>query len=167
MVKNLVLLFLGLMAISSISDSAHASLKADKIIVMKSKHELFLLNSGQVIGKYGVSLGKNPKGPKRYEGDNKTPEGNYFIAAKNPNSQYHLALKVSYPSKEDLALAQQLGVSPGGDIMIHGSPNQSGWMEKFVYRFKDWTAGCIAVKDEDMNEIFSLVDAGTPIDIRP
>lgn len=115
---------------------------------------------------YKVALGKNPIGHKRREGDHRTPEGRYYIETRNPDSAYHLSLKISYPNDQDWNMAQRYGYSPGGLIMIHGLPNGKEWIAPH-HRKKDWTEGCIAVTNEEIREIWSLVDDGTPIDILP
>jgi murein L,D-transpeptidase YafK len=119
-----------------------------------------------VVKTYRIALGAAPVGPKERQGDHKTPEGTYFISGRNANSQYHRSLRVSYPSAEDRARAAKRGVSPGGDIMIHGLPNGYGWVGR-GHLSKDWTEGCIAVTDPEIEEIWSLVADGTPVEIRP
>lgn len=143
-----------------------SDIKADSIIVDKSDRKLYLLRNGRVIKDYEVKLGSKPDGDKIFEGDGKTPEGNYFISNKNPNSKYFLSLLVSYPSKQDIELAERLGKKPGGEIMIHGQPNDANFIERIKNEYSDWTAGCIAVSDKDMIEIYSMVDVNTPILIR-
>jgi murein L,D-transpeptidase YafK len=143
-----------------------SSIKADSIMVDKSAKKLYLIKDNKKIREYDAHLGSIP-GKKMYENDYKTPEGNYFISNKNPNSQYFLSLAVSYPNKEDLERAQAMGKSPGGEIMIHGMPNDSTWIVRIKDNYNDWTAGCIAVRDKDMVEIYAMVDVGTPIFIKP
>lgn len=135
--------------------------KADGIIVRKEKRSLALLRDGKLIKDYPIQLGKDPVGHKLRQGDGRTPEGNYRITLRNPQSQYHLSLKVSYPSSEDRRRAAKAGVSPGGDIFVHGMPN---WAKEPLEG--DWTAGCIAVTNQDMEEIWSLVPVGCPISIK-
>jgi murein L,D-transpeptidase YafK len=108
-----------------------------------------------------VGLGGNPIGPKQFEGDQKTPEGAYLIDRQNPNSNYHLSIGISYPNQRDVEFAESQGKNPGGDIFIHGRARKNKG------RGKDWTAGCIAVKDGEMEEIYSMVRVGTPIYIYP
>jgi murein L,D-transpeptidase YafK len=139
---------------------------ADRILVLKSKREMQLLHDGKVIKSYRVALGGTPVGRKERQGDHKTPEGLYTIVGRNPKSQYHRALRVSYPNPEDRARAAKHGVPPGGDIMIHGLPNGYGWIGR-GHLAKDWTDGCIAVTDQEIEEIWSLVADGTPVEIRP
>lgn len=145
-------------------DSNGSSLRADKILVIKGERKMQLLRDGEVLREYKVSLGANPKGPKTRRGDRKTPEGEYVIEGRIPNSAYHRALRISYPNIWDLFRAYERGVKPGGNIMIHGLPN--GINNK--YRMKpDWTRGCIAVSNEEIEEIWELVPDGTPVEIRP
>jgi murein L,D-transpeptidase YafK len=142
------------------------SVKIDKILVEKSKRKLHLISAGEVIKSYRVALGKSPVGHKEYEGDNRTPEGVYTINDKNPNSSYYLNLGISYPNETDRAHAAGLGKSPGGDIKIHGIKNGM-WYIGRLHRLKDWTAGCIAVTNAEMEEIYRHVPIGTPIEIKP
>lgn len=140
--------------------------KAQKVLVIKSERKLYLLRHGKPYREYHIALGKNPVGPKRREHDLKTPEGNYTLDFKKADSDYYRAIHVSYPSPADTARAKRMGVDPGGAIMIHGQPNWFGWLSIIRQRF-DWTAGCIAVSNGDMDEIWQAVDPGTPIEIRP
>lgn len=141
-------------------------LKADKVVVYKAKRRLDLLNDGKRIRSYRISLGGNPVGHKKQEGDSKTPEGDYLIDWRNPKSKYTLSLHISYPNKADKAQAAKRGVSPGGDIMIHGLPN--GWEAAGpALAGVDWTDGCIAVDNWAIKEIWKAVPNGTPITINP
>ena len=142
-----------------------ASEQADLIRVDKSDRLLELLRDGQVIQSYSISLGDAPEGHKFQEGDERTPEGDYSIDWRNPNSVAHLSLHISYPNAQDKARAAAAGVDPGGDIMIHGILNGWGFLGP-LQRFQDWTNGCIAVTDAEMREIWSLVPNGTPITIQ-
>ena len=137
----------------------------DRILVEKSQRKLSILRNGKVLKSYRVALGRNPIGAKEQEGDMKTPEGIYTIDYRNPNSDYHLALHVSYPSDEDNARAAPRGVNAGFDIMIHGLPNGHGPAD--FHPKTDWTAGCIAVTDAEIEEIYRVTPDGTPIEIRP
>ena len=139
---------------------------ADKVLITKKERRLTLLLKGEVIKSYKIALGGDPVGPKERQGDNKTPEGTYFIDARNRNSDYHLSLRISYPNKKDKLRAKELGVSPGGDIMIHGIKNGLAWVGT-LHAGIDWTKGCIAVTDEEMEEIYRLVPNGTIVEIRP
>ncbi|MEO7933621.1 MAG: L,D-transpeptidase family protein [Chthoniobacterales bacterium] len=140
--------------------------KADHILVEKAKRTLSLMRGGKVLKTYQVALGPNPVGPKEKEGDGKTPEGVYRIDWRNPQSQYHLSLHISYPDEKDVTRAKKQGVSPGGDIMIHGLPNGMGALGA-AHRLTNWTVGCIAVTNEEIQEIWNAVPDGTSIEIRP
>ena len=139
---------------------------ADKILIEKKKRRLTLLVKGEVIRTYKIALGGNPVGPKERQGDNRTPEGAYIIDSRNSNSGYHLSLHISYPNEKDKMRAKELGVFPGGDIMIHGIKNGFSWVGA-SHAEVDWTKGCIAVTDEEMEEIYQLVPIGTTVEIRP
>lgn len=139
---------------------------ADKVLIEKQARKLTLLSKGQPIKVYKVALGRNPKGPKEKEGDNRTPEGMYIIDSRNPRSHYHLSLHISYPGPQDVERAKQHGVSPGRDIMIHGIMNGLGWIGG-LHRHFDWTKGCIAVTNREIKEIAGLVPDGTPVEIKP
>jgi murein L,D-transpeptidase YafK len=140
--------------------------KADKILVEKGARRLTLFSAGRKLKEYRIALGFSPMGPKEHEGDGRTPEGIYTIDFHKPDSAFHRALHVSYPSAEDNARAAEAGVSPGGDIMIHGWPNGLDALGA-THRLRDWTAGCIAVTDPEIDEIYSSVNDGTAIEIRP
>jgi murein L,D-transpeptidase YafK len=139
---------------------------ADKILVEKSVRHLTLIRAGKPLRVYRVSLGTHPIGPKEREGDGKTPEGLYVIDKKLMYSGFHRALHVSYPNAADRARAAVLGVSPGGDIMIHGLKNGLGWLGP-LHHFSDWTQGCIAVTNAEIEEIWAMVAEGTPVEIVP
>jgi murein L,D-transpeptidase YafK len=146
------------------ADPTDCSGQADRIVVVKSERTLILMRDGEVMKEYKVHLGSNPKGHKLHQGDRRTPEGFYFIDRRIPNSSYHLALHISYPDETDVVNARSQGVHPGGNILIHGLPNGV----KNKYRMaKDWTRGCIAVSNEEIEEIWELVPDGTPIEIVP
>jgi murein L,D-transpeptidase YafK len=138
----------------------------DRIVVEKSARRLSLFRDGNQIKIYQIALGRNPLGGKQEEGDAKTPEGIYKIDGRNPQSRFHLALHISYPSDDDKNRAAARGVSPGFDIMIHGIQNGRGWIGAF-HRWEDWTAGCIAVTDEEIEELWQVTPDGTTIEIRP
>ena len=140
--------------------------RVDKLVVNKAKRELLVYRSGQVTRSYRIALGKNPVGPKARKGDGKTPEGAYTIGGRNGTSAYHKSLRVSYPNAADRERARRQGVDPGGDIMIHGLPNGQGFIGA-AHRLIDWTDGCIAVTDSEIEEIWRLVPDGTPIQINP
>ncbi|HEY7002138.1 MAG TPA: L,D-transpeptidase family protein [Candidatus Udaeobacter sp.] len=138
----------------------------DRIVVEKSTKRLSIFRDGREIKSYRIALGRNPVGAKQEEGDMKTPEGIYKIDSRNAQSSFHLALHVSYPSDEDNKRAATRAVSAGSDIMVHGIQNGRGWIGAF-HRWKDWTAGCIAVTDEEIEEIWRVTPDGTAIEIRP
>ncbi len=139
---------------------------ADKVVVEKALRRLTLFQNGKSIKTYKVALGKNPVGPKVKTGDGRTPEGIYSIDGRNPNSAFHLALHISYPNAADKAWAKSLGVPPGGDIMIHGIKNRLGWLGS-LHRLLDWTQGCIAVTNTEIEEIWKTVPDGTLVEIVP
>ena len=138
----------------------------DRIVVEKSARKLSIFRGGEKLKTYRVALGRNPTGAKQQEGDEKTPEGIYKIDNRNPHSNFHLALHISYPSAEDTARAAARGLSVGYDIMIHGLPNGRGWLGAF-HRRKDWTAGCIALTDEEIEELWRVTPDESPIEIFP
>ena len=145
-----------------------STLKAAKVVIYKAERRMDLLDSrNRPIRSYQVSLGKNPVGDKQQMGDNRTPEGLYTIDWRNPQSAYHLSLRISYPNKNDVWRAKKQGVHPGGDIFIHGLPNGKGWKRWKYNKGRDWTNGCVAVYDDEMREIWNLVPDGTPILIKP
>ena len=137
-----------------------------EVLVRKKERRLYLLAGDQVIRSYRVGLGANPAGHKLYEGDQRTPEGKYTLDWRNPYSDFYKSIHISYPNENDRELASAWGLDPGGSIMIHGLPNDVGDME-FAYLGLDWTDGCIAVSNEEMEEIWNLVADGTPIRILP
>ncbi len=136
------------------------------MLVEKSARTLTLLHQGTAFKTYKVALGAQPVGAKDRQGDHKTPEGKYFVDAKKKPSQFYLALHFSYPSAADRQRARKLGVSPGGDVEIHGLGKTFGCVGS-AHRLRDWTDGCIAVTNEEIDEIFRLVPIGTPVEIRP
>jgi murein L,D-transpeptidase YafK len=149
------------------SREAFATLgKADKVIVIKSKRLLMLMKDGEILKAYKVALGKSPQGRKIKAGDKRTPEGTYILDSRNPDSKFHLAIHISYPSDTDMQTAQKMGVSPGGDIMIHGLAENFKNIGK-RHRSSDWTDGCIAVTNQEIEEIWRLVPDGIPIEIKP
>jgi len=138
----------------------------DRIVVDKSDRQLELFAGNALVRQYRVALGREPIGPKLQEGDNRTPEGRYLIDRRNPDSAFHRSLHISYPNADDQLRAKALSVEPGGDIMIHGIRNGLGWLGR-LHRLRDWTRGCIAVTNAEIEEIWHLVPDGTPIDIQP
>ncbi len=139
---------------------------ADQIVVLKEQRKLLLLKDGSILKEYRIALGGNPIGHKTQEGDSRTPEGRYIIDYRKPDSAYHRALHISYPNDADRAQAGARGVDPGGLIMIHGLPNGRGIVGRW-HRVNDWTLGCIAVTNWEIEEIWQTVVDGTPIDIKP
>ena len=140
--------------------------KTDYILIEKSKHRLTLLFHGQVLKSYQISLGRHPVGPKLREGDDRTPEGVYQIDYRLKRSAYHLALHISYPNRRDREKARILGAPPGGDIMIHGIGSAKKKVADLHPLF-DWTNGCIAVTDHEIEEIWRLTPNGTVVNIQP
>ncbi len=157
---------LALVGSSVATDKLPADARADEVIVMKKERTLALMSGGKVLKVYKIALGGNPVGPKQREGDHKTPEGTYVLDRRNAKSKYYRSIHISYPNEEDRERARKLGVSPGGDVMVHGLPNGFGWLGA-THRVHDWTDGCIAVTDQEMDEIWSAVPDGTPIEIKP
>lgn len=139
---------------------------ADQVVIEKAARKLHLMRSGEPFRTFDIALGIRPDGDKTKEGDFKTPEGRYYLDSRNENSDYFLAIHVSYPNEEDRQQARQLGVDPGGSIMIHGQPNEPSRSEAY-YRTQDWTNGCIAVSNSDMIDIWLMTGENTPIEIRP
>lgn len=138
---------------------------ADMVLIVKSTRTMTLLNHGHVLKSYKVALGGDPVGPKLKAGDKKTPEGRYIIDSKNPHSRFHLALHISYPNKTDRERARKLGVSPGGGVEIHGLESEYAWIGS-LHRQVNWTAGCIAVTNPEIEEIYKIVPVGTAVEIR-
>jgi len=151
---------LALAACSSGKFRVYRGPEVTSVVVNKGARSLYLLHHGEILEGYKVDLGFAPEGHKEVEGDGRTPEGTYLIDRRNPNSQFHLSLGISYPNAADVQRARALGKKPGGDIFIHGQP--------VAYRPKrpDWTAGCIAVKNREIEQIYAMVRNGTPITLR-
>jgi len=156
----------GLLCGLSWSQTPAKPLHADRVVVLKKERTLQLLNRGKVIKTYKIALGGDPVGPKTRQGDHKTPEGVYVLDSRNAHSQFYKAIHISYPNARDRAAARRQGVSPGGDVFVHGLPRGYGWVGA-SHRLKDWTDGCIAVTNEEIDEIWLAVADGTPIEIRP
>ena len=145
---------------------AYAANGVDLIIIEKAARRLVLMEDGHEIARYRIRLGQHPVGPKARQGDSRTPEGRYVIDRRNARSSYYRSLGISYPNAEDRTRARKLGVSPGGDIFIHGLPN--GYDDFYlIHLMYDWTDGCIAVNDTIMDQLWPLVPVGTPVEIRP
>lgn len=146
------------------SFTAHAGV--DKVLVKKSERRLYLMENGKAVDSFRISLGEHPKGQKYFEGDQRTPEGTYILDWRNSHSHYYRSIHISYPTVRETKAAEAWGMNPGGDIMIHGLPNDAG---KWAFAFKglDWTDGCIAVSNKAMDVIWNEVPDGTPITILP
>ncbi len=138
----------------------------DRLLVLKSERKMIAFAGNQELKTYKIALGGAPTGHKQFEGDRRTPEGLYVINERNPNSAYHKNLGISYPNEKDAAFAVSQGRSAGGDIKIHGLRNGRGWIGKF-HRWEDWTLGCIAVTDDEIDELYRAVKDGAVIEIRP
>ena len=145
--------------------SIAAAETADSVLVDKSDEKLYLLKGETVIAEYSVAFGSNPVGHKKEQGDERTPEGQYVLDYKNSNSDFYKAIHISYPNASDKQAAAARGVDPGGAIMIHGQRNRLGWLSFITQRF-NWTDGCIAVTNSEMDEIWAAVPVNTPITIR-
>jgi len=140
--------------------------KIDAVLVKKSEKKMYLLKEGKSIKEYKVVFGANPKGHKQKEGDERTPEGKYVIDFKKENSSFYKAVHISYPNEHDKAKARESGLNPGGSIMIHGQKNGLGWLS-WLSQWFNWTDGCIAITNREMDEIWELINEGTPIEIQP
>lgn len=149
-----------------LSHASAAPNLVDKILVIKSERKLHLLSHGETLKSYRISLGKQPNGAKMREGDRRTPEGFYWIDWRKNSDRYNLAMHISYPNARDLAHARNEKVPPGSMIMIHGTPLDEEYPEWYFHTL-DWTEGCIALKNDDMREVWTLVKDGTLIEIRP
>ena len=150
----------GLSACASTKFQTYDGPEVTQIIVVKERRQMYLMHNDQVLEQFRIEMGFAPEGHKVQEGDGRTPEGAYYIDRRNPNSAFHLSLGISYPNNQDRARARAAGVSPGGDIFIHGTP-------RLMRRKDDWTVGCIAVTNQEMEQIFAMVQTGTPIYIYP
>ena len=138
------------------------SQKVNRVVVFKHQHILQLLHGSHVLKEYKVALGGQPVGPKTQQGDHKTPEGTYVLNSRNPHSQFYKSLHISYPTPAQTTDAKKRGVSPGGDVYVHGLPNGERLIGA-AHHLRDWTDGCIAVTDEEMDEIWAAVTTGTPM----
>ena len=160
-------LIAGAAAVALLSNCASSKFKTYNgpevtyIVVNKEARRMYLFHNDRMLKRYDIDLGFAPRGDKKIEGDGKTPEGRYLIDRRNPNSKFHLSLGISYPNAKDIAEARRLGKSPGGDIFIHGQPNL------LKPDTNDWTWGCIAVKNREIEDIYAMVRNGTPIQINP
>lgn len=140
--------------------------EAERVVVEKSERKLHLIRDGEPFRSFDIALGGAPVGDKEREGDLKTPEGVYLLDTRNPDSEYFLSIRISYPDAHDRREAAARGVDPGGQIMIHGQPNEPTYSAGF-YRTSDWTNGCIAVSNSDMIDIWLMTPDNTPIEILP
>ena len=145
---------------------AAAEVQADHILIVKSTRTMTLMRGAKILKTYKVALGTVPAGAKEKQGDHKTPEGNYVIDAKNSHSRFHLALHISYPKAEDRERARKMRVDPGGDIMIHGLESRFAFLGA-LHRQTDWTDGCVAVTNSEIEENWKLAPVGTTVEIRP
>jgi murein L,D-transpeptidase YafK len=139
---------------------------ADRVVVRKADRKLQLMKDGEAFRTFDIALGIAPFGHKEEEGDNRTPEGTYWLDLRNPRSDYFLSIRISYPDERDRSSARQKGVNPGGQIMIHGQPNRPTYSAAY-YRQADWTNGCIAVSNSDMIDIWLMTPKRVPIEILP
>lgn len=162
---NIRVLRLAIVLLISPFFSAQAA-KVDALLVDKSENRLYLKSKGQIVKDYHVVFGENPEGHKQQEGDERTPEGLYFLDYKNAGSGYYKSIHISYPNRQDRWQAKLRGVNPGGAVMIHGQKNDWGWLW-FLTQLFNWTNGCIALKNSDMEEVWQAVRVGTPIQIQP
>lgn len=158
--KGQAMLLLGALCVSQLA------VAADLVRVWKAERKLQVLAQGKVVHEFKMVLGPNPVGHKQQEGDGKTPEGAYILDFKKPNSAFYKAIHVSYPNAQDLAAAKKRGVSAGGQIMIHGQPNGFGMLSALTQQ-RDWTAGCIALSNEDMDILWQAVNVPMRIEILP
>jgi murein L,D-transpeptidase YafK len=147
--------------------SKSQNLKADLVTVIKSERKMILSKKGKILKTYDIALGGNPVGHKQVKGDQKTPEGYYRLDYFKEKSSFYKALHISYPNRKDCSTARKAGKSPGGAIMIHGQPNHQGWFKSLFKQQTDWTAGCIALYNSDMDEVLEFVKVGTRILIKP
>ncbi len=157
----LLMVMLGLAACAPTKFKRYNGPEVTSVLVDKSDSKMLLFHQTKVLKAYNVDFGRAPEGHKQFEGDGKTPEGTYFIDRRNPNSAFHLSLGISYPNLADRAFAEAQGKAPGGDIFIHGRG------PRFAKAKGDWTEGCIAVSDKQIEDIYAMVRDGTPIFIRP
>lgn len=147
-------------------DLLPADVQVDRVVVNKSRHLVTLYSKGEPLRSYRTAVGRRPVGPKVCQGDKRTPEGSYRIVSRNPQSAFHRALRISYPNTRDRVQARLAGCNPGGDIMLHGLPDGLGWIGH-LHHLIDWTSGCIAVTNVEIEELWRVVPVGTPIEIRP
>lgn len=165
--RNLSFIFFSLISSFSLATTSHAVLqKADRVLVLKNERRMILMNNGAILRSYKVALGRQPIGRKIRQGDGRTPEGKYFLDHRNARSRFYRSIHISYPNCRDIANAKKRGVNPGEGIMIHGLPRGFEDLAD-VHTQRNWTKGCIAVSNKEMDEIWAMVPDGTPIEIRP
>lgn len=157
-------LLAGLVACGNSKFKSYNGPKVTRVDLYKGSRQMYLFSGNKILKTYPFGLGFAPVGDKEYEGDGKTPEGAYYIDRRNPNSRYHLSIGISYPSPQDVMEAEQKGLQVGSDIFIHGLGPEGKVLSE---NERDWTAGCIAVTDEQAEEIYAMVEDGTPINIYP
>jgi murein L,D-transpeptidase YafK len=155
-----------LLSVSLYAPVSFAQSSVDFVRVVKSERKLILFSEGKVVQEFKIALGGNPVGHKQQEGDLRTPEGSYILDYKKSDSAFYKAIHISYPNEHDIAAAKQRGVRPGGRIMIHGQKKRAGRFA-FLSEFVDWTKGCIALKNEEMDVLWDLIAEGTKIEILP
>jgi murein L,D-transpeptidase YafK len=165
-IRVLAGLTLGALYGLSVAQTAAKPLRADRVVLLKNERTLQLFRQGKVIKTYKIALGGDPVGPKRRQGDHKTPEGLYVLDSRNAHSQFYKSIHISYPNARDRAAARRKGISPGGDVFVHRLPNGYGWVGA-SHRLKDWTDGCVAVTNQEIDEIWQALSDGTAIEIRP
>lgn len=163
--KLLVLLGIGLILAACAAPPASRFRAYDgpevtSLVLFKTRRQLLVMNNNDVLMTFEVELGSSPNGPKQFEGDGRTPEGTYRVNRRNPNSQYHLSLGISYPSTDQVAAAAAIGRPAGGEIFFHGTPNRNVGDD-------DWTAGCIAISNDEIEQLYAMVGDGTPVFILP
>tara|TARA_B110000977_G_scaffold38196_1_gene51368 strand:+ start:47 stop:538 length:492 start_codon:yes stop_codon:yes gene_type:complete len=163
MIKQLLVIML--LPFCSVALAEYPEL-ADRVLVAKAEKKLYLIKDGVPFLEFPIALSPKPKGHKREQGDERTPEGRYILDFKNHDSDFYKSIRISYPNQQDLNRAELNGVDPGGAIMIHGMPNESSLPASLIQQF-NWTDGCIAVTNGAMDEIWAAVEAGTPIEIQP
>ena len=166
MPRWIALLPLLLWPLAALAEPLPADVVADRVLVEKAARRLTIFAGERTLKTYPIALGRNPVGPKRQLGDKRTPEGHYTIDRHVTQTNFHLALHISYPNDQDRARARRMGVSPGGNILIHGLP-KGWWFLEHRHLKYNWTDGCVAVTDAEIEELWRAVPDGTPIEIRP
>jgi murein L,D-transpeptidase YafK len=164
--KSSLQVLVSMIVLFLIAGAVHGGQIADLVIVEKSESRLYLMHEGKAFATFRVAFGANPRGHKRQQGDERTPEGKYLLDYKNANSLYYKSIHISYPNEKDRQEARKLGVDPGGDIMIHGQKNGYEGLA-FLAQWFNWTNGCIALTNKEMDLVWEAVQPGTPIEIRP